>query len=288
MIYGVDLASYQGAPDFARVRQSGYVFLITKVSEGITYTFPGFRRNRTEGHRVDMGVGFYHFARGGNPTGEADYFLGAIGALEPGEVLVLDWEIQHPDPVGWCHAWLSRCYARTGVRPWIYMNYSAATRIQWGDVANAGFPLWLAKYDGVKDFPGMPYWGTPVAKQYSDAGQVPGINGKVDLDVFNGDLALFRRLGSNPATVTAPATGPETLPSLEYGMKNNPKVSSLQGFIHAYKWNPPVDVPVTGNYLEQTVEAVRKIQLQMGIQGGDGRNIGPQTKRGLWGRGWRG
>jgi peptidoglycan hydrolase-like protein with peptidoglycan-binding domain len=71
-------------------------------------------------------------------------------------------------------------------------------------------------------------------------------------------------------------------------MKNNPKVSSLQGFIHAYKWNPPVDVPVTGNYLEQTVEAVRKIQLQMGIQGGDGKNIGPQTKRGLWGRGWRG
>jgi hypothetical protein len=119
-------------------------------------------------------------------------------------VLVLDWEIQHPDPVGWCHAWLSRCYARTGVRPWIYLNMATATRGAWGDVASAGFPLWLARYDGKTEFPGIPYWGTPVAKQYSDAGQVPGINGKVDLDCFNGDLGMFRRLGSNPATVNRP------------------------------------------------------------------------------------
>jgi GH25 family lysozyme M1 (1,4-beta-N-acetylmuramidase) len=289
MILGVDLASYQGAPDFARVKQAGYVFAITKVSEDTTYIFPGFRRNRSECHRLDMGVGFYHFARGHNPTEEADYFLGAIGTLQPGENLVLDWEISHPDAVGWAHTFMSRCYARTGVRPWIYTNWSTATRLPWGDVAAAGFPLWLARYDGRTDFPGVPYWGTPICKQYSDAGQVPGINGKVDLDCFNGDLAMFRRFGAGGPAAVAPATGPETLPSLEYGMRNNPKVASLQRFLNAYGWKPPLPIlPATGNYLDQTKAVVAAAQKQMGIFSGDGANIGPQTKRGLWDRGWRG
>jgi GH25 family lysozyme M1 (1,4-beta-N-acetylmuramidase) len=105
VIKGVDLASYQGAPDFARVRAAGYEFGITKVTEGLSYTFPGFRRNRTEMARAGMAVGFYHFARGGDPGKEANYFLAAIGKLEPGEVLALDWEISNvQNPVEWCRA----------------------------------------------------------------------------------------------------------------------------------------------------------------------------------------
>jgi GH25 family lysozyme M1 (1,4-beta-N-acetylmuramidase) len=287
MLLGVDLASYQGAPDFDKVKGAGYAFGMTKVTENINYVFPGFRRNRDEMHRTGMGVGFYHFARGGNPTVEADFFLGAIGPLQSGECLALDWEISHNDPVRWCGAFLARCYARVGVRPFIYLNYSTATGQQWGDVAVAGFPLWLARYDKKRDFPGVPYWGTPVIKQFDDAGTVPGINGKVDLNCFNGDMSTFYRFGANASAATAPATGADSLPSLQYGDKG-PAVASLQGFIHAYKWNPPIDVPVTGNYLDQTADALRRAQLQMGIKGGDGRNVGPQTKHGLWDRGWRG
>ncbi len=288
MINGVDLASYQGAPDFGKIRTQGYEFGITKVSEGTRYIFPGFRRNRSEMARVGMGVGFYHFARGGNSTAESDYFLGAIGELLPGECLALDWEITHPDPVQWCHAFLSRVYARTGVRPYIYLNMSTAGSLRWDPVAKGNFPLWLAQYDDKKNFPGVPYWGTPLIKQYSDRGKVAGINGNVDLNVFHGDLAMFRRFGANPVAATAPASGPDTLPALAYGDKS-PAVASLQKFLNAYPWKPPLPLlPVTGNYLDQTTEVLKQAQAQMGIAGGDGRNIGPQTRRGLWDRGWRG
>lgn len=290
MILGVDLASYQGAPDFDRVKQSGYVFGITKVTEGDSYVFPGFRRNRSEMHRVGMGVGLYHFAKAGDPTAEADYFLGSTGNPEPGEVLALDWEVPASDPVNWCNAWLSRVFARTGVRPLVYLNFDTATRLPWGSVASGGYPLWLARYDGKTDFPAIPYWGTPVMKQYNDAGQVPGIAGKVDLNCFNGDLAMFNRLGANP-TAPPPATGAETLPTLQYGMRNNPRVASLQRFLNAYPWKPPLDLlPATGNYLDQTKAVVAGAQKQMGVTGSDadGSIVGPRTNHGLWDRGWRG
>jgi GH25 family lysozyme M1 (1,4-beta-N-acetylmuramidase) len=290
VILGVDLASYQGAPDFDKVKHAGYVFGITKVTEDGNYTFPGFRRNRTEMRRVGMGIGLYHFARAGNATAEADYFLGAVGPVEPGEVLALDWETTSPDPVQWCHTWLSRVYARTGVRPFIYLNQSTVERYPWLDIAKAGFPLWLAQYDGKTNFPGVRYWGQPVIKQYSDAGTVPGIQGKVDLDCLNGDLGMFHRFGANPATA-APPTGPESLPILTYGMRDNPKVASLQKFLNAYPWKPALDVlPVTGNYLDQTRDVVKAAQAQMGVTGNDanGEIVGPRTNRGLWDRGWRG
>jgi lysozyme len=287
MIPGVDLASYQGAPDFDKVSKE-YAFGFTKVTEGETYTFPGFRRNRSELRSRSMGVGLYHFARGGDPTAEANYFLGAVGNIELGECLALDWEINGTDPVGWCNTFLCRCYVRTGIRPYIYLNASTVGKFKWGDIAAAGFPLWLAKYDGVKDFPGVPFWGTPLIKQYASDGRVPGINGSVDLDVFNGDLALFHRMGWNPATATAPATGPETLPELHYG-DTGPKVESLQKFLNAYAWKPALKVlPTTGKYLDLTAAVLADAQRQMGIVNGDGRNVGPQTKSGLWDRGWRG
>jgi lysozyme len=289
VIKGVDLASYQGAPDFARVRAAGYEFGITKVTEGLSYTFPGFRRNRTEMARAGMAVGFYHFARGGDPGKEANYFLAAIGKLEPGEVLALDWEISNvQNPVEWCRLWLAEAYRRTGVRPLVYLNMSTVKQYNWSPVANAGYQLWLAQYDGKPNFPGVPHWGTPIIKQYHDAGTVPGINGKVDLNVCNGDRGLLRRFGATPASAVAPASGPDTLPELCYGDKGA-KVESLQKFLNAYPWKPPLPaLPVTGNYLDQTTEVIRGAQIQMGISGGDGRNLGPQTRRGLWDRGWRG
>lgn len=94
------------------------------------------------------------------------------------------------------------------------------------------------------------------------------------------------------ANVTpSPTPGPswQTLPDLVYGMMNHPTVRSLQDFSNKHNWRPALPLlPVTGNYLDQTVNVIRLAQLQMGIQGGDGRNVGPQTKQGFWNLGWRG
>lgn len=286
MITGVDLASYQGAPDFDRLRSGGVAFAITKVTEGLGYKFPGFPRNRSEAARVGMVPGMYHFARGNNPGDEARFFLSAIGALQPGEILALDFEIALPDPVGWSAQWVQTIRDSTGVIPFIYLNKSTVTKFDWSRLRDCG--LWLASYDKTQTIPtGLNVWGSPAIKQYDDAGQMPGINGKVDLNVFNGPIEALQRYGKSAPPIQ-PQPGWDSLPSLNYG-DNGDGVASLQRFLNGYPWNPPLPLlPITGNYLDQTANVLRRAQALMGVVGGDGRNIGPQTKQALWARGWRG
>lgn len=94
-----------------------------------------------------------------------------------------------------------------------------------------------------------------------------------------------------PAAPPSSAAYPGGLPSLTYGMRNNPDVAALQAFLNAYDWRPALPLlPVTGNYLDQTVAVVKAAQAQMGVTGPDanGRDVGPRTNAALWARGYRG
>lgn len=97
--------------------------------------------------------------------------------------------------------------------------------------------------------------------------------------------------GAVPAAgppVPAPVSTWQSLPDLAYGQTNS-SIASLQRFLNAYNWVPALPIlPVTGFYGDMTTGVVRSAQAQMGVQGGDGRNVGPQTKSALWARGWRG
>jgi len=44
----------------------------------------------------------YHFAGAKDPIAEADFFVRSMNPLAENDVLALDWEVSHPDPVGWC------------------------------------------------------------------------------------------------------------------------------------------------------------------------------------------
>lgn len=288
MIHGVDLASYQGAPDFDQVKRAEIDFAITKITEGTDYAFPGAKRNRAESARVGIVPGMYHFARGDNPADEARHFLSAVGTLAAGEFLCLDWEVNHDDPVAWCTAWLTAVQKATGLRPFIYLNMSLATSLHWDGVAHGNYPLWLAKYDGKEDLLTVPHWGQPVIKQYTDHGKVAGINGNVDLNVFYGDVNALRRYGAHGAGPPAPPPpGPSTLPALQYGDRSE-AVKSLQRWLNGYDWKPPLPVlPITGFYGPDTTAVVLGAQRQCGITDGDGRNIGPKTRAAFFARGLR-
>ena len=183
-ITGPDVSKYQGAVDFGAVARAGHMFAVVKATEGVGYTSPTFAAQRAGAHAAGLVVGLYHFGRFG--PGEAAYFLSVIGALQPGEFLVLDQEV--PSSIAWCKAWLDAVFAATGVRPLIYMNQSASTGLgmgNWSAVA-ASYGLWLARYDNSQAQPSVPYWGAPAMKQFTDRASVPGVSGTCDLNVFYG------------------------------------------------------------------------------------------------------
>jgi N-acetyl-anhydromuramyl-L-alanine amidase AmpD len=93
-----------------------------------------------------------------------------------------------------------------------------------------------------------------------------------------------------PSTVSVPAPVSTwaSLPDLAFG-QTNASIGSLQRFLNAFNWVPALPLlPVTGYYGDQTAGVLKSAQAQMKVTGGDGRNIGPQTKQALWARGWRG
>ena len=202
-ILGPDISSYQGYPNMGAVAGGDNTFIIIKATEGTGYVNPAFAATRDAAHAAGLIVGAYHFADIGDPHAEAAFFLRVVGGLRDNEFLVLDFERPAADPPGWCGAWLDDVRAATGLSPFIYMNQSACRGSNWTGIANAGYPLWIAIYDGDPwTFQPQPYWGVPPLKQYTDASQIAGIAGNVDRNSFNGtreQLLAYCKGGSGPS-----------------------------------------------------------------------------------------
>lgn len=208
---GIDVSSYQGAPNWDAVKASGIAFAFTKGTEDTGYTNPTFKRNWSEMKRVQVTRGAYHFARPevNDAKGEADYFLDQIdaaGGLSTGDMLALDLEAGSGDLGPWTLDFLHHCEARAGFRPLIYTGawFSGPHNLAaYPEIGNYG--LWLAAYQA--SMPAAPPpWATVAFWQYTDALTVPGISGNVDGNVFNGDVSRMAFYGKPGAVIPTPDT----------------------------------------------------------------------------------
>lgn len=209
----IDVSRWQGSIDWDAVKSGGYVGAIIKISggDGPGDYYDSMATNNYYGAKgAGLAVGGYHFAGGGDANHEAEYFVSGMRPFEQGDVFVLDWEISHPDPVGWCEAFVQRVKDLTGVWCIVYMNGSTRNSYNWtrGALSNCGF--WIAWYG--RDPEGdLPVNGPYVMHQYTSSGAVPGIAGAVDLDAWYGTLEGFKKYGYQ-GEVPAPPPEPTPLP----------------------------------------------------------------------------
>lgn len=208
MLRGIDLSQYQGQPNFDSLKL-GVDFIILKASEGTGYKDPQFDRNKSECRRVGIPVGFYTFARpdlGNTPQTEAAWFLNCVGELKEGDILFLDIEVVYTDLVNWSKQFLDAVSAKlNGYKPLIYLNKSQIQSNSWKPVVDGNYGLWCAYYDN--DPTGLPFdtpWPAVAFKQYSSSGTIDGINGKVDMDSFFGDLVALKKYGVQIVPVPTP------------------------------------------------------------------------------------
>jgi lysozyme len=216
MIVGNDIASYQGDVNYD-IYKNNSNFLIAKASEGVGFTDPKFSRNQTETRKVGLPRGWYHFARpdlGNSAQKEAEWFCKVVGALQEGEVPVLDYEVTWGgDKVMWCKDWLNFVAKILGCKPLIYLNQDLIKNSDWTPVVNEGFGLWVAAYTGDPNLnnANIGAWHFAAMQQWTSSQMVPGIVGKVDGDVFFGDVAGFKKYGWQKPVVTPPPT-PDPVP----------------------------------------------------------------------------
>lgn len=209
---GVDVASYQGDPDWRKVAASGVAFAITKATEGDDYLNPTFARNWREIKAAGLKRGAYHYARpdANDPEREAVYFSTTVKAqgVEAGDMLALDLEDGTGALGDWAMRFLRTVQQLTGLTPMLYTGgpFISEHRIGMQPGIEA-YPLWLAAYQ--QTLPSTPYpWKSITIWQHTDKASVPGIVGNVDGNRWIGtaaELAAFglpQGVGNGPATTS--------------------------------------------------------------------------------------
>jgi lysozyme len=195
---GLDVASYQGLPNWTSVKNSGKTFAITKATEGTTYTNPDFATNWSRMKSAGLIRGAYHYGHPGtDPVAQANYFCDVVNPTSGDLQMTLDIEVtdsKTPAQVrSWIVSFIGRIVTLTG-RPGIIYTGFYFWRDSAGNGSNLNCPLWLAAY--VSDptpyipaaWPFFTFW------QYTDTGSVPGVSGNVDRDAFNGTLTGLNKL----------------------------------------------------------------------------------------------
>jgi len=193
---GIDVSKFQGAIDWQSVKSSGITFAFARALEGETVHDSEFAANWHGMHEAGLIRGAYDFyVVEDSPESQAKIFSDLV-SLKPGDLVpMVDIEQGSitskngsvpANMVSNLHQYLTLLEAHFGIKPIIYTN--ARFWNTYMDDSFSDYPLWLAEY-GVKA-PALPNgWNSWKFWQYSDSGDVPGINGAVDLDTFNGNLA---------------------------------------------------------------------------------------------------
>lgn len=209
-LHGLDISSYQDKLD---LRTISFDFVIIKATEGRGYVNPVCDKHYQQAKGLKKLRGIYHFGNNllNSPITEADFFINNIKGYLHDSILVLDNENSagrhNEGNVAWCKAWLDRVYARTGIRPLIYMNANCARTHNWSSIINANYGLWVAAY---ASSPPSVAWGKVgyVCWQYTSSGILKPFPNHLDLDVFYGDSKAWNAYAGVKPPVPAPAPKP--------------------------------------------------------------------------------
>ena len=197
-VHGIDVSHYQGDINWKMLEQTRQgqfpiQFIFMKATEGGDYSDDRFTANFDSARAHGFIRGAYHFY---NPktdaNKQADFFIQSV-KLEPGDLPpVLDIEKKGKDMKKLqsdLKLWLRKVENHYGVKPIIYASYKFKTRYLNDSVFNT-YPYWIAHYyvDSVRYEGDWKFW------QHTDVGTLPGIEEKVDLNVFNGSSTDVQKL----------------------------------------------------------------------------------------------
>ncbi len=192
---GIDVSCYQGKIDWEQVRQAGIEFAFVRVgyrraATGTLGEDEMARKNLREAKEAGLKVGAYFFSQGTSlqeAREEAEFALGILKGIRLDLPLAYDWETveggSRTDEM--TEEILTKCVKAfcdtvegAGYESMVYFNRDLSRTLL--DVRElGGIPVWFAMYHTYPDAPCKPdYW------QYTDQGEVPGIEGYVDLNLY--------------------------------------------------------------------------------------------------------
>ncbi len=197
-IRGLDVSRHQDAIDWDVVGAENIDFAFIKATEGSDWVDPRFEENWTRAGEAGIARGAYHYFRfcksgaeqaahflatappesGTLPPAVDVEYTGNCGRQRSGETIRTELE-----------AFIDIVSNAHGRRPLIYADSDGYRRIVAGHFKDV--PLWIPTIGELPDLNDGRDW---TFWQHTDRGEVAGIRGPVDLDVFAGSRWSFRRL----------------------------------------------------------------------------------------------
>lgn len=225
-IQGLDVSEFQGVVDWEQVKAAGYQFAMLRAGYGFGTLDAQFRRNAAECNRIGLPIGVYWFCYALSPetaVQEANGCIDAVSAYRLDYPVCYDIEqatITYAAENGVFYtpalatqivrSFCNQIEAR-GYYAMYYSNRNFLNTYFPADLSDR-YALWYAYYNNIFDGTNCGIW------QYTSQGNVPGINGNVDLDAgFIDYPAVIRKAGLNHLDGSVPTpTPPAPSPAPDY------------------------------------------------------------------------
>ena len=274
---GIDISAYQGKVP-ARVFEQNkaeipYVILrcsYTSLSEFALHEDSVFEHNIKTASKAGMKIGVYHYSQATSETEaikEAKFVLKTIKPYHDKistRIVAFDWEfgkrlnsyVARKLGKQRCKQIIDafcRVIQNAGYTPMLYANLSTLN----GYIASNVYRdvlIWVAQYHSQCDYRGKYYmW------QYTSSGHVPGISGRVDMNLVYGQESV--------STPSKKEKYPYQLPKLPKrgwfaSGDTGDEVKKLQRFL---RWETGLKIYIDGICGGQTINAVKQYQENQGL-----------------------
>lgn len=211
-LYTVDV--YSGSSD-SIIQDPHADGVIVKATQGTGYVNPRCNHQWELAGQLGKLRGLYHYAGGGDPVSEAQFFINNIRNYVGQGVLILDWESYQNSSWGnanWARQFVDEVHRLTNVWPMIYVQESAIWQV--ANCAN-DCGVWVAKYASMN----WNSWTLPNMNVSSGAfkfltgWQFTG--GDMDRSIFYLTKEAWEKIANPSGTVKPVATAPNPAPEQE-------------------------------------------------------------------------
>lgn len=205
-VYGIDISHHQNNQlDALDKQQDSLGFIISKATEGVTYTDPKFSENWKMSKNKSFIRGAYHFYRSeDDPLEQAAHFLETISDIQSTDIPpIVDFEEGGIDKTQSIEAiqsalkkFLIEIENKSKGKPIIYTDINTGNKYL-SNSFFADYPLWIASYNGQKT-PDLPKaWKNKKWFFWQQTGNY-NLDGTIDdFDKFNGNLTELKEFIKN-------------------------------------------------------------------------------------------